>query len=66
MELEKDRAWLFTKEEFMKMAQQHSENKKVQLYMYTEKPTNTKHPNSLEADFENYLIDNRVEELFKR
>lgn len=59
-----DRAWLFTMHEFRELAQQHSNNGMLQLYMYVESPARTKHQRVHVSDFDNYLLESKVHELF--
>jgi hypothetical protein len=63
VDLDTEQIWLFTIEEFRVKAQQKSGKNIMQLYMYTEKPTRTKHQYSSESDFQSYLLKNRVFDL---
>jgi len=64
VDLDTEKVWMFKIDEFRNRAQQHSGKNIMQLYMYTEKPAKTKHEQSLESDFQPYLLQNRVKELF--
>jgi hypothetical protein len=64
VDLGKDRVWLFTIIEFRKMAQQKSDKNVLHLYMYTESPKKNEHANSLDLDFEKFLLNNKINELF--
>ena len=53
-------------EEFRNLAQQHSAKDILQLYMYVEEPVRTKHEKALIEDFNEYLLENRVTNLFSK
>jgi hypothetical protein len=58
--LERDQAWLFSKEEFLKFAQQKKQLR--HLYFYVD-PNYRPSPGRHEQDFEPYGIERRVPEL---
>lgn len=64
-DLSENKVWLFSIEEFRKLAQQHSGKDILHLYMYVETPNRTKHEKSLVEDFNDYLLENKAEVLFR-
>ena len=64
VDLEIDRVWLFSFQQFRELAQQHSEKGNFQLYMYVDAPVRTKHQRVHISQFDEFLLENRVNELF--
>jgi hypothetical protein len=64
VDLSSDQAWLFTRAEYAKMAQQHSKNGVYNLYMYADETVKTKKKLAFKSEFEAYLIDNRMATFF--
>jgi hypothetical protein len=64
VDLETDRVWLFTIQEFRELAQQHSKKGILQLYIYVDASVRTKHQRAHVSQFNEYLLENRVSELF--
>ena len=64
VDLDKDRVWLFKTIEFRECAQQHSEKGIRQLYMYVDASVKTKHQRAHVAQFDKFLLERRVQELF--
>lgn len=64
VDLETDRVWLFTIQEFCELAQQHSEKGMLQLYMYVDASVRTKHQRAHVSQFDEYLLENRVSKFF--
>lgn len=63
-DLSTDSAWIFTHSEFEKFAQQHSEKGNLKLYMYVDETVNTKKEMALLSQFEEYLLENRIQTFF--
>lgn len=64
VDLDSNRVWLFTMAEFRKHAQQHSQKGNLQLYMYVDTPKRTKHERAHISQFDDFLLENRIQELF--
>lgn len=64
VDLDKDRVWLFKMAEFHELAQQHSKKGIRQLYMYVDASVRTKHQCAHVAQFDKFLLERRVQELF--
>lgn len=64
VDLDKDRVWLFKMTEFRELAQQHSEKGNLQLYMYVDASVRTKHQRAQVAQFDEFILEHRVDELF--
>jgi hypothetical protein len=62
VDLETDRVWLFTMQEFRELAQQHSKKGILQLYMYVE-AVQTKKQRVHVSQFDDFLLESRVNEL---
>jgi hypothetical protein len=60
--LEADRAWLFTRQEFEVRAQQQND-KSFHLYFYPD-PAYQANPGCHERDFEAFLIERKMSEIF--
>ena len=63
-DLSSNSAWLFTHAEYEKLAQQHSANGNLKLYMYVDETVNTKKEMALLSQFEHYRLENRVITFF--
>ncbi|MHC3126083.1 hypothetical protein OB03_01690 [Brevundimonas sp. GN22] len=61
-DLSTDRTWIFRHEEFVKEAQQHSKGT-AHLYFYVDRTARVP-SQSMEAHFDRYLIERRIDELF--
>jgi hypothetical protein len=64
VDLETDRVWLFTFQQFRELAQQHSEKGNLQLYMYVDRPMRTKHHRAHISQFDEFLLENHINKLF--
>lgn len=66
VDLSKYRIWIFSWEEFKRLAQQHNKNGKYQMYMYVDETVKlTKKRKCLVSDFEgNLLSDNSIKKFF--
>jgi len=63
-DLSTDSAWIFTHAEFEKLAQQHSANGNLKLYMYVDETVNTKKEMALLSQFEPYRLESRIATFF--
>jgi hypothetical protein len=63
VDLESDKAWIFRHAEFEKAAQQRPEGR-LHLYFYVDDGYPAK-PDCHRRDFEVFLLENRVQELFE-
>ena len=63
-DLSSDSVWLFTHAEYEDLAQQHSANGNLKLYMYVDESINTKKKMALLSQFEQYRLENRIVTFF--
>ena len=63
VDLAQDRVWLLSHAELDQMAQQRS-NGRLHFYFYTGEDARPRMPNRLAADYERFVLEQRVEEFF--
>jgi hypothetical protein len=63
--LKDSEAWIFTNEEFERLAQQYSKKGIRKLYMYTDETVKTKKEMALKSQFESYQLETYAPSIFK-
>ena len=65
VDLSTEKIWFFSYDEFSKNAQQHSKTK-YHIYMYVDhKAISRKHKRYLDVHFEEFLLENTIDKIFK-